>query len=199
MTWYLGYVQGGKTTKPEGADREAHPESEEFQPQRIDKQFYVEREIRSLGIDCWMPRKIEFKRTGKKRRAEPFELPYLPNYIFIDLPVERFLEVTGIKYLGSGLIPLRRDDIERMGQFREGIDAEYEKARKAAQNQDAISEYVRGQKLKILDNRFGDQILQFVGMVERAHDPHPKVRAAMDMMGQSVMVEVDPLDVRAAV
>lgn len=184
--WFLGYCQGGHTTKAEGNG------------ERILRQFYVEREIAALGVECWVPREIKFIRRGKQRRAEPHERPYLQNYIFINSPVERFLDVSATKYLGGTLMPLRRDDIAALCRFRADVDARYEKARHAARNQEAISEYVVGQKLQALTGGFSEHVFSFIGMVERAHDLHPKVRASMEFMGRVVPMEFDPLDIKAA-
>lgn len=186
MTWYLAYVQGGKTTKAEGGG------------EKIRKEFYVQQELNDMGVTNYLPRHIEFKRVGRKRYAEPFENPLLPNYIFVDTPAERFLEVLGVKYLPGPLMALSRADVAALGAFRDEVDQQYAKARRAAENREAIAEYIRGQKLEVMDSRFEGSILKFRRMVQRAHDMYPKVEASMEMMGREVIAELDPLDVRAA-
>jgi len=97
---------------------------------------------------------------------------------------------------------LSRADIAALGEFRQRVESAYHEAQHAAQNQEAISEYVKGEKLRAVNgtfsDQFSDQVLTFIEMVERSHDVYPKVKASMEMMGRSVTLELDPLAVRAA-
>lgn len=170
---YLGYARGGK-------------------------EFEVTADIEALGVAVYCARKIEFLRRGKERRPRPVEAPYLQNYLFIEIPAELFLDVLAIKYLASTLTPLSGADMRSLGRFRDEVDLEYAAAQRIGRNQDAISEYKTGQALRVLDGQFSDKMLTFRSMVDRAHDMHPKVIADMEMMGQNVTVELDPLNVRAA-
>lgn len=186
MTWWFGYVAGGKTTKAEGNG------------QRIPREFFVDREIRALGLECWLPREIKFIRKGKQRRPEPIEQPFLPNYIFLDLPAERFTEALGVKYLQPTLKALTRADVKQLGIFRAAVDERYRQAQRAVNNRDAICEYKKGEPLMVLDGPFADTLLEFVRMVDRASDPHPKIVAETEIFGRKAELEFDPLDVRAA-
>lgn len=162
------------------------------------KEFEVAQAIGDLGLAVYCARKIEFLRRGKNRRPEPVESAYLTNYLFAEIPAERFLEVLAVKHLASTLTPLSGPDMRSLGEFRERADAEYDEAQRISQNQDAICEYRVGQALRMMDGRFSDKLLTFRSMVERAHDLHPRVVMDMEMMGRVVSVEADPLDVKAA-
>ncbi|KIC11406.1 hypothetical protein RA19_08740 [Leisingera sp. ANG-M1] len=86
MTWYLGITTTQKGTLP----RNLHFVVETGEGPEIVSQkqgeFTVERQPRALGVEAFAPRKIEFKRQGKKRCAEPVTSAYLPGYIFADIP-----------------------------------------------------------------------------------------------------------------
>ena len=161
-------------------------------------EFDVAQEIEDMGLGCYCARKLEFVRSGKKRRPEPKESPYLPNYVFIELPAERFLDVQGIKYLANTMMALSEADRRSLDVFLRSAQQEYAAAHRVKDNQALLAEYRKGQALKLLDGRFEDRLLRFKEMVERAHDMFPKVRMEMEMMGQWVDVEADPIDVRAA-
>ena len=173
MTTYLGYARTGR-------------------------EFQVTEDLNAIGLQTWCGRKLEFIRRGKKRRPEPVESPYLQNYIFAELPAERFLEVRGIKGLAKTLTPLCAPDMLSLARFQSEVEAEYQKAKAIARNQDAICEYKAGQALTVISGNLQDTMLRFREMVERAHDMHPKIRADMELFGQTVSVEIDPLDVKSA-
>ena len=151
-----------------------------------------------MGLTVWNLRKIEFIRQGKKRRPEAIESPYLPNYIFAEIPAHRFLDVVGIKYLAKTLTPLTRCDLKALRAFSEVTAKEYDAAQRIKGNQDLISEYKAGQAVRLLDGRFADRLLTFKGVVERSFDLYPKIQMETEMFGRSVLVEADPLDVRRA-
>lgn len=185
-TTYVGYVRTGKSNDPETGEKEFN-------------EFLAERECRAMGIDAWVARKIEFRRTGKKRRPEPFEEPYMLNYIFLPLTPETYYRVTTVKNLASTLHPVGRLYEKNLADFRRGVEVEYSARRSAAANREAIAEFQTGDRLESLDPRFLGQLMTFRRIVERAHDLHPKIQADMEMFGRTVMVELDPLNVKRAV
>ena len=164
------------------------------------KEFEVADKLAADGFDVWLARKIDFIRRGKRRRPDPVERPRLPNYLFLSLTDAEWhrLHQNVPKYLAGTMYALRRDDERELDRFRGASDTEYAKAQKAAQNQEAIAEYVRGQRIVDVTGTFGDACLTFRRMVERAQDLHPRIEAEMEMLGRVVKVELDPLDVRAA-
>lgn len=165
---------------------------------RSGKEFEVAGEIEKLGMDVYCARRMRFIRKGKKRRAEPEVSPYLQNYLFVNIPAERYLDVLAIRYLASTTMALSKADKRALGLFRAAVDAEFATQEKKRLNQEAVSEYEPGQALQFLDGRFSDSMLTFRAIVERPHDVHPKIKASMEMMGREVTMEIDPLSVKAA-
>lgn len=166
------------------------------------KEFEVANKLSSLGFTVWCGRSITFARKGKRRRPEAIEKPKLPNYLFLTLTPDQWhdLHRRDVKHLASTFYQLRRDDEKALAAFRHEVDAAHAEGRRIARNNDLaeIAEYKRGQALVDLTGTFGEAVLRFRRMVERAHELHPKIEAEMDFMGRSVRVELDPLDVRAA-
>ena len=161
------------------------------------REFEAAEEMRDLGLTVYCARKMEFKRTGNQRRPEPRILPYLPNYLFAEIPADLYLDAMAIRYMASTATPLIDQYVPRLKDFIAVTEAEFSTADKIKMNQEMIAEYKVGQALKCLDHGFNNVMLTFKGMVERGHDDFAKVQASMEMMGQHVTVELDPLQVRA--
>ena len=162
------------------------------------KEFEIAQEIREMGLHVSCARKMVFKRTGNQRRPEPFIEPYLPNYLFAVIPAGEYLSVMAIKGLASTGQIVPPSYIKGISDFMEVTEAEFTTAERIKHNQEMIAEYKVGQALKCLDGGFADVLLTFREMVDRPRDPFPKIVAEAEMMGQSVRVEFDPLQVRAA-
>lgn len=165
---------------------------------RTGKEMEVAEAMTEAGADVYVAKRMRFVRKGKQRRPEPEVQPYLPNYIFAEIPVERYIDVLATKYLAGTTYALSGPDIAALNRFRTAVDAEFSEKDKQRRNMEAISEYNPGDALHFIDGRFSDSVVRFRDMVERSHDMHPKVRATVDMMGRSVTIEIDPLAVRAA-
>lgn len=187
MTWYLGYVAGGKTTRAEGNG------------ERILKQFYVEREVNRIsGVECYLPMKIEFMRRGKDRYAKPEYLPRWKNYLFIDVPDDLFGKVIETKYLARQMQPFNRADTAAMPDMKRSTEQAIADAERIIANQDAFSEYEIGTRLKIIDGTFEDKTMVFQKMIKRANDFFPRIVGEAELFGRKTRVEVDPLSVRKA-
>ncbi len=162
-------------------------------------EFEVEESIKGIGVDCWVGRKMTFNRIGKRRRPEPVISPKLLNYVFINMPAEKFHLVQETRHLYPTFSCLTDMDVRDLWRFRNRVDSEYEAALWISKNSDkALQEYAEGQMLVDLSGRFGEKCLEYRGMVERAHDVYPKIRASVKMMNREVIVELDPLQVKAA-
>jgi transcription antitermination factor NusG len=155
-------------------------------------------QIRDMGVTVHCARQMEFLRKGKQRRPEPVTSAYLPNYIFAEIPADQYLSVMAIKELAGTAQLVIPQHLPAIKDFMAVTEAEYSTANAIKGNMTAMCEYKVGQALKCLDTGFQDAMLTFKGMVERSHDLFPKVQASMEMMGQVVQVEFDPLQVRAA-
>lgn len=170
--WYMLYARGGR-------------------------EFEVAEAMQDIGIDPICETRCVFKRVGKDRRATPHDEPYLPNYIFAQVPEDTYLAVMQIKNISTTTTPMSKRDLQTVLRYQEACQAEYEEAQRIIRNKGAVCEYNPGQAMRFLDGRFSDKMLTFRSIVERAHDMHPKVVMDMEMMGRVVRVEADPLDVKA--
>lgn len=184
MMWYLLYAKAGR-------------------------EFECADAIRDLGLEAICEPRMIFKRSGKKRRPEAEDVPYLPNFIFAQIPAAQFLDVIAIKFLASTAIPVpKRDwsgwtDVEGrrypgIHDFVQAARAEYRDRQRVKDNQQALCEYTPGEAVRLLDGKFSDRALTFRAMVERPHDTFPKVQMETEMMGRQVLVEADPLNVGRA-
>jgi hypothetical protein len=162
------------------------------------REFHVAQDIRELGLHVDCARKMVFKRTGHQRRPEPHVEPYLPNYLFVNIPPANYLGVMAIKGITSKPQYVPASYLQGITDFMKVTEAEFVTADKIKMNQQMIAEYKVGQALKCLDEGFKDVLLTFREAVDRDCDPFPKIIADADMMGQTVSVEFDPLQVRAA-
>lgn len=180
---YLGYVHGGKTR---------------IGGEQVHNEFIVEAELNAIGVDAWVGRALVAERRGKNRKPDFYERPYLPNYIFMDIPNELYFKAQAVRGLASTFTGICAAEIASLERFKGFVQAEYAEQDRLRRNGQIQTVYKVGQALKSVSPMFEDRLLTFRAIVERAGDIHPKVQASVEMMGREVMVELDPLDVRAA-
>ena len=186
MTWYLGMTTSAKIRPEPGA-------------KKIRGEFAVEQQLQRMGVRTLLPRRIDFIRRGKQRYAEPVESPALRGYIFAEIPEPLFIRAVN----ANGLVPTlmtvsQREMLQDVMPFAEScLDAERE-ARRIIERNDATAmiNYQKGQRVNVIAGPFMDRIVKFTRMVERGQ--FPELECEMEMLGQSVTVRIDPLDVRAA-
>ncbi|MFV1798192.1 hypothetical protein [Phaeobacter sp. Ay1a-4a] len=186
MTWYLGTTTTRLIAPEPGSEKERG-------------EFAVERQLRALGIDAHAPRKIEFKRVGKKRHAEPITSAYLPGYIFAEIPAALFTQAIGCRGLNPSLMAVSPQEVRKHVQpFLSMVDQEAAETERiiASRDRAAMCQFQPGQALEILSGPFMDRVVSFTRMVEAAHDMHPMIEASVQMFGQVSKVRVDPLDVK---
>lgn len=188
MTWYLGRTTTRHIAPEPGAEKERG-------------EFAVERQLRALGIEAHAPRKIEFKRVGKKRHAEPITSAYLPGYVFADIPAELFTRAIHCRGISSTLLAVTPQEVRRHVQpFLAKVDDENAEAKRIIDSRDraAMCQFEPGQALGILAGPFMERAAKFLRMVQAAHDLHPMIEAESEMFGRAVRVKIDPLDVIGA-
>ena len=183
--WFLGYIKSGKTKQRGSKFREYN-------------EFIVQRTLNDLKIKNWVARKIEFKRMGKSRRPEPTEMPYLPNYIFIDLKEIQISQIGSVDLLSNTLYQLNKADEGALEQFRSAVEREYAIDARRRLNGAVRTEFTEGQLIKAVGGQFEDRLMKFKRLVERSYDYHPKIEAEVELFGQSVKILMDPLDVKSA-
>lgn len=164
------------------------------------KEFQVAEALAERGIEAWCGKRIRFIRDDK-RRLKPVEIPALPNYLFLTMPPEDWntLRDRPVKHLASTFYILGKADEAQLARFKAEIEADHKLAswkRDNASRAD-LTEYVRGQKVRVLKGHLAESVLTFRKLVQRAHDLYPKVQGEVEMFGRVVTVEVDPLDTEA--
>lgn len=180
---YLGYVHGGKTR---------------VGTERVHNEFIVEQELQAIGVDAWVGRALVAERRGKERRPRFYEQPYLPNYIFMQIPNSLYFKAKGVKGLADTFTGICAAEIASLERFKGFVQAEWDGQDRLRRNGQIKTVYKPGQALKHVSPMFEDRLLTFRSIVERAGDLHPKVRADVEMMGRMVTIEVDPLDLKVA-
>lgn len=161
------------------------------------RELDISNEMRDLGLTVYCARKMVFERRGNHRRPEAYTMAYLPNYIFAEIPDCDFQDVLAINGITGQPRAISPKHVGAIHDFLAVTEAEYTTATKIKGNLSAMCKYKVGQALKCLDGGFKEAMLTFRGVIERAHDLHPKIQATTEMMGQTVTVELDPLSVRA--
>jgi len=156
-------------------------------------------ELNADGFTAWVPLQIQFVRTGKKRFAEPVISPYLPNYIFLELSPDDFYDIRGKprKHLAPTMMQLSASAQRDVQRFRREVEAKFSEQQKAADNLLAglASEFEPGEEVMPRLGQFEGVAMRFRRMVQKAHDLFPRVEVEADLMGRTVVMQLDPLDV----
>ena len=198
MTWYLGRA----TSKLVKLPRELHFEDEAGEVITQERgEFAVERQLKALGIEAHTPRRIEFKRLGKKREAEPITSPYLPGYFFAEIPAALYAEALAVKGIGSTLMTICAAEVKiYVRPFLSKVREENAVAQHIIEANDkaAMCQFKAGDALEILEGPFKDRIVRFERMVQAAHDLHPMIEASVEVLGREAKMRFDPLKARGA-
>lgn len=201
MTWYLGITTTKKVTLPSHLHFEVDAGEEKETVTQERGEFAVERQLRALGLQAFAPRKIEFKRQGKKRHAEPVTSAYLPGYIFAEIPAALYAQAIQCRGLNSSLMVVAPKEVEKHVQpFLSQVEEENSEAQRIIDSRDraAMCQFEPGAPLEVLAGPLVDRMVSFTSMVQAAHDMHPMIEARVQMFGHSVKVKIDPLDVKGA-
>lgn len=168
--------------------------------EKIRGDFAVAAQLAEMGIRAHAPRKIEFKRQGKRRYADAIQTAYLPGYVFAQIPVHRFLDAIHVKGMGRNLMAIAPQEVrEHVLPFIDAASAEEAEAlRIRARNDHAeMCGFVAGQALEIISGPFMERAVSFRRMIRNA-EGWAEIEAEAALFGQSVRVRIDPLDVKRA-
>lgn len=214
MTLYLGITTTKNIKLPRWAqDKPEHDGDDVITTERGD--FAVARQLRALGFEAWCPRKIEFKRQGKRRHPDPIISPYLPGYVFIESSAHQYHEIFMAQGIGRTLMAIGQGDLRGERRNKDGekvkggngvldfltwADARLAEAERIIENNDraAMVQYSPGDPLEIISGPFMDRAVRFTAMVQEAGDMHPMVAFETELFGRVVAGKVDPLDVKRA-
>lgn len=163
------------------------------------KEFVAMDDMDRHGIDYWRGVRVEFERRGKQRTAEPHEYPALHNYIWIRLQSDQAHLLSKVRFLGSTFHILNKEALRQFQRFSEIVDAKREEARRIEGNRKAIADYAAyqpGDALEIIGGPLAGEMATFARMIQTAHNLFPTIKAEMELMGRTVPMELDPLDVK---
>lgn len=198
MTLYLGRTTTKNVNLPRHLHFDEQVNGEEVTITQERGEFAVERQLLGLGLWAKAPRLIRFVRKGKKRHPEPDENPYLPGYIFAEIPAAEFARAIQCRGLSPTLMAITAAEARAVMRFLDRVDAENAEAQRIIDSRDraAMCQHKPGDALEVLAGPFRDRMVQFTRMVQAAHDLHPMVEFEAEMFGQKVKGRIDPLDVR---
>lgn len=167
---------------------------------KVRGEFAVEQQLQDMGIEAWTPRKITFARRGKKRHPEPVIEPYLPGYVFADIPEHAFHIALQARGAFSTTLHLSEGSFASVRAFRRRVDAENAEANRiiAANDRAAMVQFKPGDALEILAGPLAERLVKFRRIVMAGNPSVPQVEWESDMLGQMVRGTVDVLDVRRA-
>ena len=161
------------------------------------KEFDLCEEAEALGMTAFAPRKVDMIRQGYKRRPEPVVSAYLPNYAFLDITDEQWHHIRTSKLIRS-MFAIPEASRPAVMRFNARIEADYTARMAQIEAGERVHEYNPGDILQIIAGPLAGQLVRFAGMIERAQDAFPRIKADMDLLGQSVRTELDPLHARRA-
>jgi transcription antitermination factor NusG len=207
MATFLAYVSGGVCRDTHAPTR--NHDGEPIRAGMTRKQLWVIEELRRLGINAWCGTRVEFKRTGKSREWARYDVPALPNYIVVDMDPQDMFTVTSVAHVSptmtlvagaalKGIKPCEAYPDGKVGlqQFRADVEAAFSAAERVDANSRAeVTEYKRGQSLRVVSGPFADMLVTFEKLVKAPHDKWQRIAGTT---AGGMPVQFDPLDVRSA-
>ena len=185
--YYLGITTTKKIAPFPGAEKERG-------------EFAVQRQLEALGITSHVPVRIDFLRRGKRRYAEPVTEVLLPNYIFADIPAEKYFHAVECRGLVPSMMAISQQSMRAVQAFIDKSAAKEREARRIIEANDraAMCQFEPGDLLEILDGPFMGEVRAFSRMINDDNDPHPYVGVDVPMFGKTATLKFDPLAVRKA-
>ena len=160
------------------------------------REFDAQEECEALGITCYLPRKVELIRQGKRRRPDAVVRPYLPGYLFIETDAEGWHMLKATKHIRT-LMGIGDKEARRVMEFVDKVEADYTARMAKIEAGERVSEYAEGDTLEITLGPLKGQLARFKRIAEGAM--FPEVVAETELMGQVVTIKLDPLAARKAV
>lgn len=165
---------------------------------RTGREFEVMDELDRIGVAHWRGERIEFRRLGRNRTAEPYTLPALHNYVWMRFRPEMLMAVHAVPYLAPTMLALTAASVAALEAFRLKAEERLADAKECAGRREAISGYQQGDVLEIRDGALVGLLARFERLVKAASDPWPRVEATVSILGREAVTTFDPLAVRRA-
>lgn len=163
---------------------------------RTGKEFDAQEEAEALGLETYLPRRVDMIRRGTDRRAKPVISPYLPNYMFVRMDADGWHWLKCSKHVCDimGIIPQQERAVMA---FIAKVDADYTARMAQIEAGERVDEYRDGDVLEIIKGPLAGQFARFRRIVE-GKGIFPEIEAEAELFGQSVRVTVDPIAARRA-
>jgi len=157
----------------------------------------AEEAIRALGIEVWVAKRIEMRRspTGRRWRAEVE--PFLPNYVFINCTDEQWHKLREVKHIAQSMLSISEQAARIYLQpFRDKIDADFAERRALVDAGEHVQAYNPGDMIELESGPLAGILLTFRRMVETDKPEFPKIIAAVTLFGKEGEIEIDPINVK---
>lgn len=160
------------------------------------REFDAQEEAEALGLTCYVPRRVDLIRQGKRRRPDPVIRPFLPGYVFVDTDAEGWHMLQSSKHFKTwfGIGPA---EARRVHAFIDQVEADFARRMAEIEAGERVSEYQPGDLLEITLGPLRGQLARFKRIAEGAI--FPEVVAETEFMGQAVTIRLDPLAAKKAV
>lgn len=164
---------------------------------RAGKEFDAQEEAEALGVACYVPRRVDMIRQGKRRRPDPVTRAFLPNYVFVEATDEEWHWLRGSKYLRT-IRNITEAEARVVHRFLARVEADYQHRMAQIEAGQRVDEYNEGEALEIIAGPLAGMLATFRGIAEGA-GIFPEIIAEAELMGQAVTVRLDPLAAKRAV
>lgn len=161
------------------------------------REFDAQEEAEALGLTCYVPRRVDMIRQGKRRRPDPVVRAVLPNYVFVETDAHGWHMLKDSKNFRSW-VGIGPNEARRVMAFIDRCEADYLARMAQIEAGERVQEYNPGDVLEIIGGPLTGQLARFRQTIERGM-LFPEVVAEVEMMGQIVPVRLDPLNARKAV
>ncbi|UWS06773.1 transcription termination/antitermination protein NusG [Phaeobacter inhibens] len=164
------------------------------------KEFEVEVELKAMGLQPWVPRRLGSRYVKEKRETVWYDRPYVPKLLFSVVPAICWRDIYDLRHVIGKPMQLSRLDIDGdrkrgapgLREFQKAVDAEYLDAERLKENSQYLCQYRPGQALVILKGAFEGLPALFQHTVQRAHDDYAKLNVSVEIFGRETAVEIDP-------
>ncbi len=160
------------------------------------REFDAQEEAEALGITCYVPRRVDLIRQGKRRRPDAVIRPYLPGYVFVETDADGWHLLRQSKHLRTWM-GINEGSAKQVMAFIDRVEADFAARIAQIEAGERVSEYAPGDLLQIIAGPFQGQLARFKRIAEGAI--FPEVVAEADIMGQAVTIRLDPLAAKRAV
>jgi len=160
------------------------------------REFDAQEEAEALGLTCYVPRKVDMIRQGKRRRPDPVVRAVLPNYVFVETDAHGWHLVKQSKHFRSW-VGIGPNEARRVMQFIDRCEADYQARWAQIEAGERVQEYQVDDVLEIIQGPLTGQLARFRRIIEKGM--FPEVVAEIELMGQAVTIKLDPLAAKKAV